>query len=461
MKPIQFPLGLGVAVLFTAIYLAMPTRDYYWDGIAFATKIEMTRTSRDLFSVHHLLYDFIGEIPYKIAGGRIRALYLMQWANGIAAGVLLWLAYRLFRSLGVAENNAAACAAVVGAAATFWKFTTDADSYIISNLFLLATYLSLGRSTTRAGVFHAGAMVMHQLSALFYPVGLALIWRRSPERFWREAARYTAIVAGLTVLAYATAFQLSLDREAPRFFDWITFHADVPFSFRAARNARLLALGTGKLFVGGKFSLTALVSGAIAAILIALSISDLARHRRRLLPLGSQWHLFLWIFVYAAFLFFWEPQNTFYRLFYLVPLVALLAAATRQLRARPLICLAVALGCWNLCQFIYPKTLVKNNPPLAAAMREHASWPQGTGVVFADFIPDLWTIHYFNMQAAWIGMDRPDAGRLSAYADAFARTGRKLYVDWTYLNRAGCPAPRFTFQPVGDWRPDRAPCPAH
>ena len=42
-------------------------------------------------------------------------------------------------------------------------------------------------------------MMMHQVSALFYPVGLALIWRRSRERFWRDAALYTLISAGRNI----------------------------------------------------------------------------------------------------------------------------------------------------------------------------------------------------------------------------------------------------------------------
>src|SRR5215469_10856860 len=113
MKLPPFAPGLGVAALFTIIYLAAPTRDYYWDGVAFATKIEMTQTGRDLFSVHHLLYDFVGEVPYRILGGRIRALYLLQWTNCVAGGILLWLAYRLFRTLGASNKHSAACAALI------------------------------------------------------------------------------------------------------------------------------------------------------------------------------------------------------------------------------------------------------------------------------------------------------------------------------------------------------------
>ena len=450
MKLPPFSPGLGVAAFFALVYLAAPTRDYYWDGIAFATKIEMTQTGRDLFSVHHLLYDFVGEIPYKVIGGRIRALYLLQLTNCLAGSVLLWLAYRLFRTLGAPKSHSAACAALIAVSATFWKFTTDADSYILANVLLLATFLALGRSAVRGGLFHAGAIMMHQLSLFFYPVGLVLLWRRSKERFWRDAALYTLVVAGSTVAVYAIAFRLSLDREAPRFIDWISFHADVPFSFKAGRNASWLALGTAKLFVGGKFSTSAWIAGPAAAALLAWGIVGLAFHRGKLLPVLAATPIVLWIAIYAGFLFFWEPQNTFYRLFYLVPLVALLALATREIPVRPLICLVGALACWNFFQFIYPKTRVESNPPLEVALKQHSQWPQGTGVVFADFVPDLWTIHYFNMQATWISIEHSDPKQVAAYKDSFARGGKKLYVDWTYLNRSGYSVPRFTFRSAED-----------
>jgi hypothetical protein len=75
----------------------------------------------------------------------------MQWTNCIAGALLIWLADRLFRSLGVPPWNSAAGAAILGASATFWKFTTDADSYILANVFLAAAYLALRRSAVRAG----------------------------------------------------------------------------------------------------------------------------------------------------------------------------------------------------------------------------------------------------------------------------------------------------------------------
>src|SRR5262245_2891477 len=126
----RVPPGAYVAALFAVLYLALPTRVFYWDGVAFAITIENARSWRELIDVHHLIYDFIGWAEYKVLGGQVRALFLMQWTNCVLGALLLWFAYRLFRSEGVSPANSAACVAVLGASATWWRFTTDADSYI-------------------------------------------------------------------------------------------------------------------------------------------------------------------------------------------------------------------------------------------------------------------------------------------------------------------------------------------
>ena len=446
--------GTLVAVLFTLLYLAFPTREYYWDGVAFAIQIETTRDWHKFFSVHHLFYDFVGEALYRLSGTHIRVLYLLQWTNCLAGGVLLGLAYRLFRSFDVPVTNCAACMAIVGASATFWKFTTDVDSYILANIFLVATYLSLSRSVglsrsvARGALLHVCAMMMHQVSALFYPVGLALIWRRSRERFWHDAALYTLISAVGTLAIYAVAFRLSTAREASTLLGWLTFHADLPFSFSLVNSSRWLALGTGRLLIGGKLSKTAYFAGPVSAIFLGFMAAGFWRARSRFRSVLSVWPLLVWIVVYAAFLLFWEPHGTVYRIFYLIPLIALLAVATRAISARPLVFLACALLCWNFSQFIYPKTRVENNLPLAAALEERKNWPQGTAVIFGEFVTDLWTIRYFNPQVTWIGIDTPDPARVAAYAAQFERDGGSVYLDWTYLQRSGQPVPRFTFQRV-------------
>ena len=124
--------------------------------------------------------------------------------------------------------------------------------------------------------------------------------------------------------------------------------------------------------------------------------------------------LVVWTCVYLAFLFFWMPQNTFYRLFYLPPLIAIFAVAIRYaLNLRWAGWLFVAsLFLWNFTFLIYPQSRIESNAALHFALAEHDHWPAGTPVVFHHYPSDLWTISYFNPQAAWIGLDRYDPAQL-------------------------------------------------
>jgi hypothetical protein len=440
-------LALAIPLFFTLLYLALPTRQYYWDGIAFAITIEKARGWGGLFNPHHLLYNHIGYLEYRLSRAAIRVLYLLQRTNCLAGGVFLWLLYRLLRSLGVPAENGAAWIAVAGASATFWKFTTDVDSYILANLFLLLAFLSLPRSPLRGGLFHWCALLLHQLSALFYPVGLVLLWGR--KRFARDASIYTVVTGGGTLASYALAYRLApRELTAPTLAGWLTFHAQIPFSFRLLENGRWLLLGTARLLAGGKLSSTAYLAAPVAAVLCACAVIPILRKRPRFLPPPDSAPLLLWLGMVLAFLFVWEPYNTFYRLFYLAPLIALGSLVTRNLPARSLALFAAALFTWNFLQFIYPNTRIENNAPLAVALDRHKQWPPGTGIVFAEFVPDLWTIAYFNPQVSWIGLERPDPARVAALAATYAHTGGHLYLDWTYLQKSGESPPRFAFRAV-------------
>lgn len=433
------------------LYLCFLTRNYYWDGLSFAIDIERISDWRELFNVHHLLYNFIGYAEYRVLHRAVRSLYLMQATNAVAGAAVVWLVYRMLRSLDVNRANSAACAAILGAAATFWKFSTDADSYILSNMFLVAAYLVIPRAPLRGALLHVCAMMMHQLAALFFPVALALMWSARTERFRREAWAYSAVSAGLTLGVYGIAYQLAPHKLANSFVGWLTYHSEIPFVFQARTGAGWLVLGTARLFVGGKLAPLAYVVGPISLALLGWGAARLWRSRAELGPVASAWPLLVWLGVYLAFLFVWEPHNTFYRLFYAAPLVALLAVATRRLPARPLASIAAALLCWNFFLFIYPDTRVEKNSLLAYALAQQKQWPRGTGIIFGRLVPDLWTISYFNPQVYWIPLERPDPGRVAQYAAELARHGGKLYLDTTYRERAGLPAngSRFELVPPG------------
>ncbi|HTX33740.1 MAG TPA: hypothetical protein VME43_01920, partial [Bryobacteraceae bacterium] len=375
-----------------AVYLLLPTRNFYWDGVAFAIAIEKQAGLRQTLHPSHLLFIPAGVWLYGAAialGLKIRALFLLQTVNSLLAGAAVWFVYRALRRRVEAEATAIAGALAFAFAATWWKFATDADAYIAAIVLVLwcNDLLDRGRSPLLAGTACCAAMLFHELAILFVPVALWRLARR------RDAAVFAAAALAPVALAYAAASRIVLGTMSlPHLLAWTVSHSpDSAFSLHPLRNLAWTLLGTLRLFFGGK-------PGVVLGAALGL---PLARSRRE----ASRW-LVLWLGLYAAFLFFWMPQNTFYRMFYLAPLVLLAALWLQGTRALPI--LAAALFLWNAAFFIVPESRVANNPPLRFALEQHAHWPPGVPIVFHIFHPDLWTISYFNQQAAWIGFPTRD-----------------------------------------------------
>jgi hypothetical protein len=395
-----------------AVYLLLPTRNFYWDGVAFAIAIEKQAGLRETLHPSHLLYIPAGVWLYGAAtalGLKIRALFLLQTVNSLLAGAAVLLIYRALRRRAVEERSALAGALCFAFAATWWKFSTDANAYVPAIFLILCAndLLERGRSPAWAGLACCGAMLFHELAVLFLPVALLRFEHR------RDAAAFTAAALAPVVVAYAEASRIvSGDGSLAHMAAWTVSHSpDSAFSFQPLRNLGWTLLGTLRLFFGGK------PGAVLAGACVTLPSRDVRRQ-----PL-------LWLILCAAFLFFWMPQNTFYRLFYLAPLILLAAPSLNRRRALPL--LAATLFLWNAAFFILPESRVANNPPLDFALQQHAHWPGGVPIVFHTFHPDLWTISYFNQQAAWIGFLDRDFALLDRNLAAARSQGQPLWIEAT------------------------------
>jgi hypothetical protein len=116
----------------------------------------------------------------------------------------------------------------------------------------------------------------------------------------------------------------------------------------------------------------------------------------------------IWALIYIMFLFFWLPQNTFYRLFYLPALILLVgvlaSARPATLSGRRLSRLAafvVALGLSNFVFFIYPYSHAEKFPPVGFAIQMRHDWPAGTIVYFGSENSDNLLFQYLNPATSW------------------------------------------------------------
>jgi hypothetical protein len=296
-----------------AAYLLFPTRNFYWDGVSSAIEIEKNFPPSALAHPNHLIYTLCGAWPYEAfhwIGLPIRALYLMQTANCLLAGLAVMLLFRCLRIEGWSNEQGLIAAWTFGFSATWWKFATDANAYIPAIFLLLCSHLLLENPRTAwfAVLAHACAMLFHELAIFFLPVALLLLWKRKSLML-----AYCAEAIAPVTVGYVWAYQEApFPNGAPGFFTWLTSHSsDSGFSFNPIRDLVYTLRGTLRLFFGGRFpDVVRNPLSVVLFVLLAAALAGLLISVRRAWPL--QWArpkmaLLWWTTVYVAFLFFWMP----------------------------------------------------------------------------------------------------------------------------------------------------------
>jgi hypothetical protein len=422
------------------IYLCFPTKNYFFDGIAFAQAIEdAPRLDTSLIHPNHLVYNVLGYLFYKLiqaVGIHLRALQVLQIMDS-AMSVLS--AYVLFRILRLSLRSLYLCLILTllfAFSATWWKFSTDADAYVAAVLFILISfYLIHPAKKTRpflVALAFSASMCFHQLAVVFYPVVVAGLFLQTPASSTRQRVssilKFSFSAFIITVGAYYYCFYLSTGTPGLRSFArWITsFSPDADFSFSVWGNLVHTLRGHVRLIFGGRFNLLkGLMSPLIIALVVILAAAASAliwRLIRNFHGTNFQWRraledslskrlmllCALWAFVYIAFLFFWLPFHTFYRLFYfpaLILFVGLVLAPNvspewsgRKYRAALLV---AVLAISNFLFLIYPYSRAQKYPPLALALEMNQTWAGQTVVYYAATNADNALFKYVNPSTQW------------------------------------------------------------
>ncbi len=462
VKSVDKWLALALSALALTAYLVWPTKVYYWDGIKFAQSIEdASEWGPELLENNHLLYRTLGYgvyAPLRAAGVSVRALEVLRLANSLLSALSVFLFFRIVHFALGSTHLAAVLSAVFSFSAVWWRFSTDANSYVPSVLLLLICLWMLQAAQpsrpVALGAIHCAAMLLHQLAVLFYPAALAGLYyqNRSQGRpGLRSLFQYTVVASALTLGMYAWAFSAVYGGfNLGEFATWVVRASpDASFSFDPGRNLFYSVRGHLRLFLGGRLSVLvetpdvfSLVLVVILLVLLAVLVAKLGRSAhvvggllavarrntarlRPLLALAAVWTL-----AYVVFLFFWLPHNTFYRLFYL-PALLLLAGGLfapeegthpRQRWSGALLAAVIAL--FNLTFYTLPATQAQANPPLAFALQMARVWNQRTVVYYARYETDNWTIRYFNPDTTWKTVNPGRLGELEkALKDIYASGG--------------------------------------
>lgn len=434
-----------------ALYLAFPTKAYYWDGVVFAQAIEDVAggAARTISLAHpnHLVYNFVGYFVYRLLHGfdaNLRAITALQILNSIFSAGSATILFLILRDTLRSTYLSGCLTLLFALSATWWKFSTDANAYIPSVFFLLLSfYLVLPERRARpllCALSFFAAMCFHELAVIAFPVFALGIYLQNGalarERRLRQAIVFTAVSFVLIVGAYALAFYLATGSLDPvKLLHWTASYspdADTRFSFWS--NLVYSLRGQVRLFFGGRLNLLRGLMNPFIVLLVALfaiavlwllegvvaNLVTLKRRLRDVRQFGQQKYVrlspqqktvlllaFVWAGVYLVFLFFWLPQNTFYRVFYLpaIPLLvglalALVPTATSR-RTFATAAFVIAAGLANFLFLIYPYSHVEKYPPLAFALEMNREWPAGTIVYYGSQNSDEALVRYFTPETKW------------------------------------------------------------
>ena len=427
-----------------ALYLAFPTKAYYWDGIVFAQAIEDVANSSaptiSLTHPNHLVYNIAGYFFYRLLrglglGADLRAITALQILNSIFSAGSATILFLILRDTLRSTYLPACLTLLFALSATWWKFSTDANAYIPSVFFLLLSfYLVLPERKPRpllcATSFFA-AMCFHELAVIAFPVFALGIYLQDStlarRRRLRNAIVFTAVSFVLIVGAYALVFYCATGSlDIARLLHWsASYSPDADTHFDLWSNLAYSLRGQVRLFFGGRLNLLRGLLNPFIMLLVALFaiavlwllyavLANLLTLKQRLLKVRlsrKQKTVLLlaivWAGVYLVFLFFWLPQNTFYRVFYLPAIIVLLGlvlSALSTTAARHTFATAaivVAAGLANFLFLIYPYSHVEKYPPLAFALELNREWPRGTVIYYGTQNSDEALVRYFTPATQW------------------------------------------------------------
>lgn len=434
-------LRIGLAVFACTVYLAFPTKNYYWDGISFAQHIEDAVRWPELLHPNHLIYNLLGWIAYRGLGAQIRALYVLQAMNAVWAALALYWLSGILAPIVRSPRAVLLLGGLFAFAGTWWRYATDAGAYIPSVALLIACagLLMPGKRPrpVAVGLLHVAAMVIHQLALFLFPAALFALWQQDSENRPRNIITYAGLAGTVTLAAYVFGFAaLYGDFSPPPFLAWMTSYADdATFSFGVLRNLGLSVRGWAQLFFVGRPSLlrTPSVMDIVllllcgAALILLLASLRRVRFRSKIHQRVLFRFALVWIAAYAVFLFFWQPQNTFYKLFPLPAVILLIASCWEPARdPQPRgagVALVALLALSNFTLGILPYSRASSNDVVAFAQDLHLR--PGSVVFFRAFNTDDWYARYFNPQSEW----RP--AKSLAAIDEELRNGHSVWLETT------------------------------
>src|SRR4051812_26355153 len=112
-----------------ALYLLLPTKNYFWDGVDFAQHIEdATKLDASLIHPNHLFYNVFGYLIYRatrIFGMNLRAIEVLQITNSVLSVLAAYIFFLTIKRALSSTYLSCILTLLFTLSATWWKFSTD------------------------------------------------------------------------------------------------------------------------------------------------------------------------------------------------------------------------------------------------------------------------------------------------------------------------------------------------
>ncbi|MFH1514279.1 MAG: hypothetical protein ABIG42_02340, partial [bacterium] len=351
-----------VALLFTILYLLLPTKMYYIDGVFYAEHLENIPYYVNGFHPHHLLYLPLMHFFYGVLHSILTALKGMTFLlifSAVSGGITLYLFSLFLRKFGFSTFSRMCGTILLGSSYTYWHHSTDANIYIPAHLLtfivILLVYsdnfMESRAKQILAGLLLGFAGLIHQIS-LFAILPLAwLIFIRTPDKKLQPVLRFVISTLLVLIITYPTVFALyhgDTPATAGNFLRWTGAFARGShyFSFNKEHAGNFIDT-TSRGHTNAFFPLKSLERvlydkstgdtpasfrlyrfiHVLTLFSVGIFILVIFNKKDETQKTNNKFILFLFMVYYMLTAVF-MPENHFYRIFYLPPLITIWIALT-------------------------------------------------------------------------------------------------------------------------------------
>ena len=364
---------LLLTVLYALLLSANPVGDAYSN--AFASK-----SGEDMFSPHHLLYAFYGNIILKLFGFLpFEPMTLLQLANAVVAGGCLLLIRRMLKRIHHEESFLCASVLFCGASFGFMRFATDNECYIVPLFFCLLSiyYLqvflvrnSMSRLLKAAVAISFGCL-FHQLSVIAWLCVFGVIVFNRNKKYPLAFFAVSLIVPICYFVATFSIFgSASLsDTVAFALTDYINGTAQMP----QAKQVVLLSLVSlvrtfvqlhGYMFEFAKSNIVLTVvvlAGVTTLIVFAIMKTKKNSLRNLILFQERRFVRMLWVYLILTFGFA-AFSNGNAEFMIAIPFILVLLYSYYFSQSKNLLYLSCAMLLWNVYFGLYPQASQRLTP---------------------------------------------------------------------------------------------------